>query len=106
MPKYLVQASYTADGVRGLLKQGGTARADVAKNTVSKLGGTVESYYFAFGEDDVYLVVDLPDNATVAAFSLAIAATGAVRTKTVVLLTPGEVDEASKKHVSYQAPGE
>ncbi|WP_020577144.1 GYD domain-containing protein [Actinopolymorpha alba] len=105
MPKYLVQARYTADGVKGLLKEGGTARVEAAKNATSSAGGTLESYYFAFGQDDVYLVVDLPDNATAAALSLAIAATGAVHTKSTVLLTPGEVDEASKKKISYQAPG-
>ena len=105
MPKYLLQASYRPEGVKGLLKEGGTARLDAVRNTVSKMGGQIESYNYAFGENDVYLVVEMPDNATMASVSLTIAATGAVRTNTVPLLTPEEVDQASKKHVSYQAPG-
>jgi uncharacterized protein with GYD domain len=105
MPKYLLQASYSPDGVKGLLKEGGTARLDASRNTITKMGGQIESFNYAFGDNDVYLVVEMPDNATMAAVSLTIAATGAVHTKTVALLTPEEVDQASKKHVSYQAPG-
>ncbi len=106
MPKYLLQASYSKDGVQGLLKEGGSARMEASRDTVSKVGGQIESYYYAFGETDLYLIVDMPDNVTMAAVSLAVAATGAVHTKTVALLTPAEIDEASNKQVSYKPPGQ
>ena len=105
MPKYLVMASYTAEGVRGLLKDGGTKRRQAAEAALKSVGGRVESFYFAFGEHDAYVVVDAPDNAALAAASLAINATGAVQTRTVVLLTPEEIDQATKKSAAYQPPG-
>ena len=105
MPKYLIMASYTAEGVRGLLKDGGTKRRQAAEAALKSVGGRVESFYFAFGEHDAYVVVDAPDNAALAAASLAINATGAVQTRTVVLLTPEEIDQATKKSAAYQPPG-
>ena len=105
MAKYLVQASYTADGVKGLLKDGGSARRDAATQLLESLGGTVEAMYFAFGSTDAYVIVDMPDNASVAAAALAVNASDAVTTNVVVLLTPEEVDEACKKSPAYQAPG-
>jgi uncharacterized protein with GYD domain len=104
MSKYLLKGSYSSEGVKGLLMEGGTARLDASRNTISKMGGEIESFYYAFGDNDLYIVVDMPDNATMAAVSLAVAATGAVHTSTVALLTPQEIDEAGKKHVSYQPP--
>ncbi len=104
MPKYMIVANYQSEGIKGLLRQGGTARLDAVRSMVTRLGGKVESFYFGFGEDDVYLVVELPDNATAASVALTVAATGAVRTRTVVLLTPAELDEASKKEVDYRPP--
>jgi uncharacterized protein with GYD domain len=106
MPKYLFQASYTSDGVKGLLKEGGSGRRTAVTSAVEKLGGTLEGLYFAFGDTDVYLVVDMPDNASVTALALATAASGAVTSKTTVLLTPEEVDDAARKNVAYRAPGE
>jgi uncharacterized protein with GYD domain len=105
MPKYLIEASYTADGAKGLLKDGGTKRRQAAEAAIKSVGGRVEAFYFAFGDNDAILVVDAPDNATVAAASVAINASGAVTTKTVVLMTPEEVDQAVKKTVSYTPPG-
>jgi uncharacterized protein with GYD domain len=105
MPKYLVVASYTAEGAKGLLKDGGSKRRQAADTALRSVGGKVESFFFAFGENDVYAVVDAPDNVSIAAASLAIGASGAVQIKTVVLLTPEEVDQAAKKATNYTPPG-
>jgi len=105
MATYLVIGSYSPDGVKGVLKSGGTARADAVKKTVKSLGGKVLSYHFAFGADDVYAIVDLPDNIAAAALGLAVSSTGLVGAKTVVLLTPAEIDEAAKRQVTYSPPG-
>src|SRR5437660_893923 len=106
MPKYLIKASYTADGAKGLLKDGGSKRRTAAEQAIKSSGGKLEAFYFAFGEADAYVVVDAPDHATVASASLAITASGAVRTHTIVLLTPEEIDQAVKKGVTYRAPGQ
>jgi uncharacterized protein with GYD domain len=106
MAKYLIVASYTAEGVKGLLKDGGSKRKRAAEAAVQSVGGKMESFYFAFGEHDVYGVLDAPDSATVAAASMAINASGAVRTRTVVLLTPEEMDQATKKNATYTPPGQ
>jgi uncharacterized protein with GYD domain len=105
MPKYLLQASYVGDGVKGLLKDGGAGRRSAAEKAISSVGGKMESFYFAFGDSDAYVIADLPDNASMSALALSINASGAVTTKTVVLLTPEEVDAAMKKTTSYRAPG-
>lgn len=106
MAKYLVSASYTAEGAKGLLKDGGTKRRQAAEEAVKSVGGKLEAFYFAFGDSDAFIIVDAPDHATIAATSLAINASGAVRTKTVVLLTPEEIDQAIKKRTTYRAPGQ
>jgi len=106
MPKYLIQASYTAEGARGVLKSGGSARWVAAQQAIESVDGKIEAFYFAFGEDDVYVILDAPDNVSLAAASLAINASGAVRTKTTVLLTPEEIDQAAKKTVRYRPPGQ
>lgn len=106
MPKYLFQASYTAEGLKGLLKEGGSSRRDTLAQLVEGLGGSLESFYYAFGENDVYAIGDAPDNATAAALSMAINASGVVTVKTVVLMTPEEADEATKKTVAYRPPGQ
>lgn len=105
MPKYLVMASYTAEGAKGVLKDGGTRRRQAAEAALKSAGGRMEAFYFAFGENDAYVIIDAPDNATVAAASLAISASGAVHTRTVVLLTAEELDQAAKKNVAYTPPG-
>ena len=105
MAKYLVRASYTSDGVRAVLKEGGNSRRDAVKALIGGLGGSLEAFYFAFGDEDVYAIIDLPDNASAAAASLAVSATGATRCQVTVLLTPDEIDAAAKKPTSYRAPG-
>jgi len=105
MAKYMLHASYTAEGVKGLLKEGGTSRRKLLEKLVKGLGGKLEAFYFAFGETDVVLVVDLPDHASVAALSLTTGGSGAVSVRTTVLITPEEIDEATKKSVAYRAPG-
>ncbi len=105
MAKYLITASYTAEGAKGLLKEGGSKRRQAADQAIKSAGGKVEAFYFAFGENDAYVIVDAPDHATVAASAIAINASGAVHTKTVVLLTAEEVDQAVKKSITYRAPG-
>ena len=105
MPKYLVFASYTAEGIKGVLKDGGTKRRQAAEAALKSVGGKVEAFYFAFGDQDAAIIIDAPDNASVAAASMAIGASGAVQTKTIVLLTPEEIDQATRKTASYQPPG-
>lgn len=106
MATYLLQVSYTTNGLKGLLGEGGSSRRTMVDGMVKSLGGTLESFYYAFGDDDVYAIAQLPDNVTAAAVSLAVSASGAARSKVVVLLTPEEVDAATKKTVDYRAPGE
>ena len=105
MPKYLLQASYTAEGLRGLLKEGATKRKAAVGQLIDSLGGKLEVFYPAFGDTDVFLIVDAPDNESAAAASMAVGASGMVQVKTTVLLTPEEMDRATKKSVSYRPPG-
>jgi len=106
MGRYMFQASYSADGIKGVLKDGGTGRRTAVEAAVKSLGGKLESFYYGFGETDVYVVVDGIDNTTAAAFSMGVASTGALSAlKTTVLLTPEEVDAASKKSVEFRPAG-
>jgi uncharacterized protein with GYD domain len=105
VPRFLLQASYTAEGVQGIRQAGGTARRDAVAEMAQSLGGRMESFDFAFGEYDVYTIVDLPDQAAAAAAALEINASGAVALMTTVLMTPEDVDEASRRAVSYRPPG-
>jgi uncharacterized protein with GYD domain len=104
MPKYLIEASYTLEGTKGLMKSGGTARRAAMQQAVESVGGRFEVQYFALGEHDAFVIADLPDHVSAAAISLAVTATGAARTKTTALLTPEEVDQAVKKTVKYEPP--
>ena len=104
MPMYLIEASYTLEGTRGVMKSGGTARREAMRQAVESVGGRFEVQYFALGEHDAFVIADLPDHVSAAAISLAVTATGAARTKTTALLTPEEVDEAVKKTVKYEPP--
>ena len=105
MPKYLLQVSYTADGAKGLLKDGGTKRRAAAQAAIESLGGKLETMYYAFGDNDVIAIADLPDAPAAVAASLTLAASGAVTSKTTVLLTPEDVDTAVKKTTTYTPPG-
>jgi uncharacterized protein with GYD domain len=106
MPKYLVQASYTPEGLKGLLKDGGSKRREVIEQLLKPLGGSVEAFYFAFGDNDAYCIGDMPDNVSQAAVALAINASGAGKVKTTVLLTAEEVDQATEMTVNYRPPGQ
>lgn len=105
MPKYLIEASYTVEGVKGVQRAGGSSRRDAIAALAESVGGQLESFYFAFGERDVYTVVDLPDNESATAVALTVNASGAVKVRTTVLVTPEEVDAAAKRSVEYRAPG-
>ena len=100
----LTMVSYTPEGIRGLVKEGGTARRAAVEKTLKSLGGRLEGFYFAFGENDAYVISEGPDNATAAAISLAVT-TGAIRTRTIVLLTPEELDQAMKMRADYISQG-
>lgn len=106
MPKFLIQVSYTPEGTKGLLKSGGSARRQAAAEVLAQFNGTLEAFYFAFGADDAVLIVDVPDDETMAAIALTVSATGTIRTRATVLLTAEQIDEAAKKHVSFRAPGQ
>ena len=105
MPKFLIQASYTDAGVKGLQSAGGSSRRDAVSEALQGVGGSLESFHFAFGDDDAYVIAELPDNEAAAAVALTVNASGGATTKTIVLLTPEEVDAAAKRSVSYRAPG-
>ena len=105
MAKFLIEASYTVEGIRGLQSGGGSSRRDAVAKALEGAGASLESFYFAFGSSDVYAVADVPDNATAAAVALTVNASGAVQNKMTVLLTPEEVDAAAQKSISYTPPG-
>jgi uncharacterized protein with GYD domain len=105
MAKFMIEASYTAEGSKGLISGGGSARRTAIREMTEALGGKVEALYFAFGKHDVYVVLDLPDNIAASAIALAVKASGALVTRTIVLVTPEELDQATKKSVNYRAPG-
>jgi uncharacterized protein with GYD domain len=105
MARYLLEASYSPEGLTGLLKEGGTARRAAVAELVESVGGRLEAYYHAFGPDDVYVIVDYPSNVAAASASMTVAASGAATVKTVVLLTPDEIDEATKMTPTYRTPG-
>ena len=109
MPKYLIHGSYTEDGLKGLLKEGGSKRREATEQALKAIGGTLEAYYFAFGDNDYYVIVDLPDNVNATVVALVTNNSGAVKNKTTVLITPEEVDQAvdqaSKVAGEYRPPG-
>jgi uncharacterized protein with GYD domain len=105
MPKFLFETSYTLDGIRGIQRAGGSSRRDAIAQVAEALGGQLESVYFAFGERDAYVIVDLPGNEAAATAALTVNASGATSVRTVVLLTPEEVDAAAKRSIEYRPPG-
>ena len=106
MPKYMVHASYTAEGAKGLLKEGGTSRRKATETLLASVGGKLEAFYFTFGDEDAVLIVDVLDQVAATAIGLAVNASGAVQTRTTVLIAPEEVDEATKRVVHFHPPGE
>ena len=105
MAKYLWKANYVGEGLKGLIKDGGTTRRAVVEKMIKSMGGKLEVFYYAFGETDLYCIADMPDNISAAAMALIIAASGAVTLNTTVLMTPQEMDQAAKKTPSYRPPG-
>jgi uncharacterized protein with GYD domain len=105
MPKFLIKVAYTAEGTRGLMKEGGSSRRAAIQKLIEDRGGRLEAFYFAYGEDDALLIVDVPDSSSGLALTLAVNASGAARLSTVPLLTPEDVDAAAKISVSYRPPG-
>lgn len=105
MAKYLFQAAYTSDGAKGVMKEGGSARKAQLGQILERVGGKLDTFYYAFGDWDVVAIVDAPDTATVTALSMTVNASGAVKLRTTPLITPEEVDQATKKSISYRAPG-
>jgi uncharacterized protein with GYD domain len=105
MAKYLFEARYTPEGAKGIAREGGTGRRAAIAKMTEGLGGKLESFYYAFGDVDAYVIVDLPDSVTAAAVALAVNQAGLASVKTVVLLAPEDMDKAGKKAVDYRAPG-
>ncbi len=106
MPKYMVQGSYTAEGLNGLLKEGGSKRVEATRQAIEALGGTLEGFYFAFGADDFIVILDLPSDADMTALALDAQATGTVKSRVTVLIPAAEVDEAVHRTVKFRAPGQ
>jgi uncharacterized protein with GYD domain len=105
MPKYLLEVSYSLDGIRGVKAEGGTARVAAATELIEGLGGKIESFNFAFGGADVYVIADFPDDVAAAAAAITVSSGGGATTRTVPLLTPSQVDEAVAKDATYRPPG-
>ncbi len=105
MPKFLFEASYTSEGVKGVQSAGGSSRRDAIARLAESAGGQLESFHFAFGDRDAYVIVDLPDNESATAVALSVNSVGAATVRTVALLTPEEVDAAAKRSVDYRPPG-
>lgn len=105
MPKYLVEATYLSEGSKGVQKEGGSGRRTAVEQLFRSLGGTVESFYFAFGDKDVFIVGELPDNASAAALAVKVNAAGSANCRITVLLTAEEMDQAVKKTSVYRPPG-
>ena len=105
MPKYLIQGSYSNEGLKGLLEEGGSKRREAAEQATKRAGGRLEAFYYAFGKNDFVIIVDLPGNVDATALSLTANASGAVNSRITVLITPEEVDQATKKTVKFRPPG-
>ena len=105
MPKYLFYGAYTAEGYQGLMEEGGSSRIEAAKQALGSVGGSLEAFYFSFSEKDFYIIVDLPDNVTTTAVTLAGNTSGTFIINGVPLITPEELDEAIKKSVNFRPPG-
>lgn len=105
MGRYLFEATYTAAGAKGLAREGGSARREIVEKAIADLGGKIESFYYAFGDVDAYVIAELPDHETATAFALAVNQSGAASVKTVVLMSVKDVDKAAKRAVKYRPPG-
>ncbi|MET4093867.1 GYD domain-containing protein [Arthrobacter sp. UYCu712] len=106
MTKYLFEANYVGDGIKGLMREGGTKRREALVEALNSVGGTLESFYYAFGDTDVLGVFEIPDQSDAAALSLMINSTGSVNVHLKPLMTPEDLDKAARKTLSYRAPGQ
>jgi uncharacterized protein with GYD domain len=104
MPKYLVQGSYTDQGLKGLMKVGGSKRRAMVEQLAKEMGGKLEAFYFTFGSDDFVIVLDLPSNIDMAATSIVAQASGTVKSRVTVLMTPEDVDQAVQRKVDFRPP--
>jgi uncharacterized protein with GYD domain len=105
MAKYLFDARYTSEGAKGVAREGGSGRRAAIAKMTEGLGGKLETFYYAFGDVDAYVIVDVPDNVSAAAIALAVNQAGTAAVKTVVLISPEDMDKAGKKTVDYRPPG-
>src|SRR5579864_2569650 len=106
MAKYLLKVRYTGDGIQGVLRDGGSARLAAAQDVAKAVGGAIESFHFAFGDVDAYVICDLPDNSAAAKLALTVSASGRVAISTVPLLTIDEIDAAAAgEKIRYTPPG-
>lgn len=105
MPKYMVHATYTSEGLTGLLAEGGTGRQRAVEESLASVGGTLEAMYFAMGQEDLFCIVDVPDQIAMASVAMAARSSGAVVSKAVPLLTVAEVDRAAEAVVQFRRPG-
>ena len=105
MSRYLISGTYTAEGAKGLLREGGSKRRATIETLIREVGGSLEAYYWAFGETDFYIIAELPDAATTAALGLTTSGSGLVRVQVTVLLTADEIDQATSKQIAYRGPG-
>jgi len=106
MSKYLVKASYTSDGVKGLLKEGASNRKKAVEELIGSMGGKMEAFYFAFGDYDLYCIFDIADDITAAALALTINGSGLVSCSTTVLISAEDLEKAKNKVVPYRGPGQ
>jgi len=106
MPKYLITGNYTAQGAKGVQKEGGTKRRQVVETLTKEAGGKLEAFYFSFGETDFAIIAEMPDSVSAAALSLSVNSSGAVAMRTIPLITAEEMDAAAKKHLGYRPPGQ
>ncbi|MGW1893263.1 GYD domain-containing protein [Streptomyces sp. NPDC002004] len=105
MPKYLIEATYTAEGAKGLVAEGGTGRRAAVERVLRSCGGSLEAMYFAYGDTDLYCIVDFPDHVSMAAVAMTVRASGALQSRTVPLLSVDDIDEAAKKKIDFRPPG-
>ncbi len=105
MARYLYKADYTITGAKGLLADGGKSRVDVVARAAESVGGRLESFDFAFGNHDAFVIVDLPDHAAAAKVALSVKAAGGASVETVVLISPEEIGSGRFGDVDYKAPG-
>jgi uncharacterized protein with GYD domain len=106
MAKYLLEVSYSPDGMKGVMKEGGTSRMTMVEKLASNMGGSIESFHFAFGKNDAYVIAEFPSEVDAAAVAMTVNAAGAASVRSVPLLTPEQIDEATQKTVEYRPPGQ